>query len=188
MPGRDVEAARKLLAQAGYRGQTIKILTTKRYNSLFDIAVLTQAMAAEAGLRIDVEVLDWATLLDRYNRGDFQALAFTYSARLDPSLSYDMITGPKDKQPRKVWESPEAIRLLEASMTETDPVRRQAVFDALEARMREDVPAIFIYSETRTSAARSYVRNFGGWPLGQPRAWNVSFGAPSTPATASAAR
>lgn len=188
MPERDVEGARKLLAQAGYRGQPIKILTTKRYNSLFDIAVLTQAMAAEAGLRIDVEVLDWATLLDRYNRGDYQAMSFSYSARLDPSLSYDMITGPKDKQPRKVWENPEAIRLLADSMTETDAVRRQAVFDTLEARLREDVPVIFVYSETRTSAARNYVRNFGGWPLGQPRAWNVTFAPASPPPTASAAR
>ncbi|RLK33574.1 ABC transporter substrate-binding protein [Cupriavidus plantarum] len=186
MPGRDIAAARKLLNEAGYRGQTIKILTTKRYNALFDIAVLTQAMAAEAGLRIDVEVLDWATLLDRYTRGDYQAMAFSYSARLDPSLSYEMITGPKDKQPRKVWETPDAIRLLNESMHESDPTRRQATFDALEARMREDVPAIFVYSETRTSAVRNDVRNFHGWPLGQPRAWGVTFANANASANANA--
>ncbi|MGO4326337.1 ABC transporter substrate-binding protein [Cupriavidus sp. 2TAF22] len=174
MPGRDIEAARKLLAEAGYRGQPIKILTTKRYNSLFDMAVLTQAMASEAGLRVDVEVLDWATLLDRYNRGDYQAMAFSYSARLDASLSYDMIIGPKDKQPRKVWDTADAIRLLNNSMSLSDRTQRQAMFDGLDARLREDVPAVFFYSEMRTSAARDYVKGYKGWPLGQPRAWGVS--------------
>lgn len=174
MPARDIAAARKLLDQANYRGQTIKILATKRYNSLFDMAVLTQAMAAEAGLRVDVEVLDWATLLDRYNRGDYQAIAFTYSARLDASLSYEMIIGPKDKQPRKVWEDPEAIRLLNGSMSVADRTQRQRYFDALDTRLLQDVPAIFLYSETRTSVSRAYVKGFKGWPLGQPRAWGVS--------------
>lgn len=174
MPGRDIAAARKLLAEAGYRGQTIKILATKRYNSLFDMAVLTQAMASEAGLKVDVEVLDWATMLDRYNRGDYQAMAFTYSARLDASLSYEMIIGPKDHQPRKVWDTPEAIRLLGNSMNTTDRAQRQAMFDSLDARLLEDVPAVFFYSEMRTSAARDYVKGYKGWPMGQPRAWGVS--------------
>ncbi len=30
--------------------------------------------------------MDWAAQLDRYNRGDYQSMAFIYSARLDPSL------------------------------------------------------------------------------------------------------
>lgn len=175
MRARDLGAARKLLAEAGYRGQPIKMLTTKRYANVFTVAMLTQAMAQEAGLNIDVEVLDWATLLDRYTKGDFQLLSFTYSSRLDPSLSYDMFTGPQDKEARKVWGSTEAIELVDKSMEISDKAKRQALFDRLDAKLREDVPAIFMYSQVRVSAARSNVQGYAGWPLGQPRAWGVSF-------------
>ncbi len=174
VPKRDIAQARKLLAEAGYKGQPIKLLATKRYNSVFNIAMAVQGMAQEAGIKIDVEVLEWATLLDKYNKGDYQAMAFTYSARLDPSLSYEMISGNKDKQPRKVWDNPEALELIEKSMVTTDKAQRQAAFDKLEAMLRADVPAIFMYSSVNTSAARNTVQGFKGWPLGLPRLWGVS--------------
>ncbi|ROZ64187.1 ABC transporter substrate-binding protein [Ramlibacter sp. WS9] len=178
LPKRDLAQAKKLLAEAGYKGQTIKILATKRYNSVFNIAMMVQGMAQEAGIKIDVEVLEWATLLDRYNKGDYQAMAFTYSARLDPSLSYEMISGDKDKQPRKVWDNPEALELIQRSMNTTDRVQRQAIFDKLEGKMREDVPAIFMYASVNTSAARNYVAGYKSWPLGLPRLWGVSMRTP----------
>ena len=178
LPKRDIAQAKKLLAEAGYKGQPIKVLATKRYNSVFNIAMLVQGMARDAGINMDVEVLEWATMLDRYNKGDYQAMAFTYSARLDPSLSYEMIAGDKAKQPRKVWDNPEALQLIQKSMETTDRAQRQAIFDKLEAKMREDVPAIFMYSSVNTSAARSYVSGYKSWPLGIPRAWGVSMRTP----------
>lgn len=174
MPKRDLAAAKKLLAEAGYKGETIKLLTTKRYAALFDFSVLTQAMAEEAGIKLEIEVLDWATLLDRYTKGDYQAMAFTYSARLDPSLSFEMIGGDKDKQPRKVWDNADARAVVAESMTVTDRAARQALFDKLEAMFRADMPMIVLYSSVETSAARGHVENYRGWALGQPRAWGVS--------------
>ena len=174
MPARDLAGARRLLAEAGYRGQPIKILTTKRYPNLFTIALLTQAMAQEAGIRVDVEVLDWATLQDRYVRGDYQMLAYSFSSRLDPSLSYAVFSGVKDQDKRKVWDNPTALDLLAKSMSIADKSQRQALFDQLEVKVREDVPAIFLYSQNRVSAAKTYVRGYGGWPLGHVRAWGVA--------------
>jgi peptide/nickel transport system substrate-binding protein len=177
LPKRDIAAAKKLLAEAGYPGQTIKITTTKKYANFFTAAVMAQAMAADAGIKIDIEVLDWATVLDRYSRGDYQMLSHGYSARLDPSLSYEMFTGNRDKQPRKVWENPEAIELLGQSMEVTDKAKRQALFDKLDAKLREDASAVWLYSEVRTSAVRSNVKGYAGWPLAQTRLWGVSLDA-----------
>jgi peptide/nickel transport system substrate-binding protein len=180
LPKRDLALAKRLLAEAGYKGQPIKVLATKRYNSVFNIAMMVQGMAQEVGIKMDVEVLEWATLLDRYNKGDYQAMAFTYSARLDPSLSFEMIAGDKDKQPRKVWDNPEALDLIQRSMTTTDRAQRQAIFDKLEVKLREDVPAIFMYASVNTGAVRSYVSGYKSWPLGSPRLWGVALRAPSS--------
>ena len=174
LPARDVAGAQKLLAETGYRGQPIKLITNKRYQPMFDAAVLAQAMAQEAGLNIELEVLDWATELDRYSKGNYQAMSFGYSARLDPSLSFDMISGDKDKQPRKVWDNPDALALLAKSMQVSAPTERQAIFDQMEALFRADVPMIPLYSVHETAAVRANVSGYRDWALGQPRAWGVS--------------
>lgn len=178
VPERDLALARRLLAEAGYKGESIKVLTTKRYPRLFDIAVIAQAMALQAGIRLEIEVLDWATLVDRYAKGDYQVMAFSFSSRLDPSLSYEMIMGPKDSQPRKVWDDVDAIELLAKSMATGDRAQRQALFDRLDEQLRQDVPAIFMYSGQQIGAARAYVSGYTSWSLGQARAWGVSMRAP----------
>ena len=173
-PPHDVAEAKALLTAAGYHGQPIKLIANKRYSDNFDTAVLVQAMAQEAGLDIDIDVLDWATELDRYSHGDYQLMAFPFSARLEPSLSYEMITGPKQSQPRKVWDDPEAEALLAKSMTVDDTAARQAVFDAMHRLMLKEVPIIVLYNQTVTAAARANVQGYRNWPATQPRYWGVS--------------
>lgn len=169
----DVEQAKKLLAEAGYKGQPIKMITNKRYVSMFDSALLAQASAARAGLRIELEVLDWATQLDRYTRGDYQTMAFAYSARLDPSLVYDMLTGPKDTQPRKVWDNPQVQARLVESMQVADRAKRQGIFDELHRRMLDEVPLIPLYNGLQINAIGQRVVGFKGWQAELPRLWNV---------------
>ncbi|MGD9943609.1 MAG: ABC transporter substrate-binding protein [Burkholderiaceae bacterium] len=169
----DPAAARKLLAEAGYKGQPIKLLANKRYQSTFDAAVLAQGMAQQAGLRIEIEVVDWATQLDRYNKGDYQAMSFPYSARLDPALSFEMLSGPKARQPRKVWDSPEAQQLLAEAMVVNDRAKRQALIDKLHEKFIEDVPMIVLYNGTDIVGYRKSVSGYKPWATAQPRFWGV---------------
>jgi peptide/nickel transport system substrate-binding protein len=170
----DIAQAKKLLVEAGYKGQTIKLIANKRYSFVFDSAVLVQAMAQAIGLKIDIEVLDWATQLDRYTRGDYQAMAFVYSARLDPSLSFEMLTGPKATQPRKVWDNPEAQAMLQQSMLTIDTAKRQALFDEMHRRFIADVPMIVLFNGSELAALRNNVKGYAGWLYPQPRFWGVS--------------
>ena len=169
----DLAQAKKLLADAGYNGAPIRMVTNKRYQSMFDMALLAQAMAAKAGIRIELEVLDWASQLDRYTKGDYQIMAFGYSARLDPSLAFDMFMGPKDTQPRKVWDSPTAQSLLLRTMESSDKAARQAMFDQLHQQLLEDVPMIPLYNAIQINASSNKLVGFRGWAGEVPRLWNV---------------
>jgi peptide/nickel transport system substrate-binding protein len=170
----DIAQAKKLLVEAGYKGQPIKLIANKRYSYVFDSAVLVQAMAQAIGLKIDIEVLDWATQLDRYSKGDYQAMAFVYSARLDPSLSFEMLTGPKATQPRKVWDNPEAEAMLQQSMLTIDAAKRQALFDEMHRRFIADVPMIVLFNGSELSAVRKGLKGYAGWLYPEPRFWGVS--------------
>lgn len=170
----NIAEAKRLLAEAGYRGQPIKMITNKRYSFVFDASVLVQAMAQGVGINIELEVMDWAAQLDRYNRGDYQSMAFVYSARLDPSLSFEMLTGPKATQPRKVWDNPEAQEMLRQSMAIDDTAKRQALFDEMHRRFIADVPMIVLFNGAELTALRKSVKGYAGWLYPEPRFWGVT--------------
>jgi peptide/nickel transport system substrate-binding protein len=171
---RDIALAKSLAAASGYRGQTIKLATNKRYPQMFDAAVLIQAMAKEAGINFEIETFDWATQFDRYADGDYQAMTFAYSARLDPTFNCATVIGRKADEPRKVWDDPMSQALLAQSAAATDDESRQMAFDKLNARMRELTPLVVTYNPPHVIAWRSGISGVKTWPALQQRLWGVS--------------
>jgi peptide/nickel transport system substrate-binding protein len=170
----DPAQAAKLLREAGYKGEKITIQTNKRAHvPSYTVAVLAQAMMQAVGINAQIEVLEWATQLDRYNSGNYQMSSFSYSSRLDPALSYEQFSGPKDKQARKVWEDPQALKLIDDSFAESDPKKRQALFDQIHALMIQQVPMVMLFNGLDAWAVRKRISGFAVWE-GKPRMWGVS--------------
>jgi peptide/nickel transport system substrate-binding protein len=173
----DPAKAKQLLKEAGYKGQPIVIQANKRAHvPSFSVAVMSQAMMQAVGINAQIEVLEWATQLDRYNSGNYQMSSFTYSSRLDPALSYEQFSGNKAKQPRKVWDDPAAQKLIDQSFTEADPKKRQALFDQLHAQMIAKTPLVILYNVTDSWAVRKRVAGFTVWE-GKPLLWNTKLAA-----------
>jgi len=171
----DLTEARRLAKAAGYRGQPIRLTTNRRYPQMFDAAVLIQAMARSAGIRFKIETVDWANEVQRYSSGDYQALVFSFSVRLDPAMDFALLVGEKAKDPRKVWDSARARALLQQATDSEDGPERQAAFDALQRDFLEETPAVMLFNATRISAVRANVTGFKEWPAAQQRLWGVGF-------------
>src|SRR3546814_8163353 len=112
---RDLAAARALAKEAGYKGQPIRLATSHSPPEMYDAAILIQAMARDAGINIEVETIDWASQLARYTNGNYQAMVFGFSARLDPSLTYGVLIGDKREEPRKAWDTDRKSQRLNSS-------------------------------------------------------------------------
>ena len=165
------ERAQQLLQESGYKGEPITIYANKRAHvPSYQVAIMTQAMLQAVGINAQIEVLEWATQLDRYNKGNYQISSFSYSSRLDPSLSYEQFSGDKDQQSRKVWESPEALKLIEESMYEHDPVKRQAIFDQLHTMLLDEVPLIILFNGYAAWGKTKGLDNVTVWE-GKPLLW-----------------
>lgn len=170
----DPAAAKKLLSEAGYKGEKIVMLANKRYPQSFNSAVVAQQMMQAVGLNVEIEVLEWATQLDRYSKGNYQIQAFPYSGRMDPALSFESVTGPKDKQPRKLWDNPQVQALLEKSMVVADTAERQAIFDELHRRFIADMPMVMLYNGIAGGATGRKVEGYVSSLTSLPRLWEVS--------------
>jgi len=82
MPQRDVARARTLLREAGQPRPRIR-LSVPNTTDYQQASEVIQAMAAEAGIEIEIQQIETATLLNQWSAGDFEALMIQWSGRVD---------------------------------------------------------------------------------------------------------
>jgi len=163
----DPKKAEALLKQAGYKGEPIKILTSPQYDFLYKMSLVAQQNLEEAGFKVDLQVLDWATLLSK--RGDpaqWDAFFTFHTFVPEPSL----ITIMNPAYPGW-WDTPEKKAALDAFNIETDPSKRVTDWKAIQGLFYAQAPAIKIgefYSLTAQSKKLA-----GYTPMEWPFFWNV---------------
>ena len=62
---RNKDKAKRLLREAGYKGEPIRFMTTQEYKWMYDFALVTKQQLEEVGFKIDLQVMDWSTLGQR---------------------------------------------------------------------------------------------------------------------------
>jgi len=135
---KDVDKARRLLKEAGYAGQPVRWLTTQEYEHMYKIALVAKQQLEEVGFKIDLQVLDWATLTQRWNKPElFDVFSNGYTYRLDPALD-----GMIQCASPGWWCLEEKDRLLGELARESDPRNRRAIIDRIQTLFYEDVGRI----------------------------------------------
>lgn len=166
----DVERARGLLRDAGYNGQTIRWLATKEYSYNFPIADLTKQKMEAAGMKVELVVSDWATLVQNRAKPEVYEIFLTgHSGYSHPA------TQPfNDKAWPGFWDSPEKDRLVGAMVAEADPAKQKALIDEYERLIYQEVPFVKLGDNFLLRAARKEVKGYvnpADWFF-----WNVSLG------------
>jgi peptide/nickel transport system substrate-binding protein len=170
----DLERAKKELAEAGYKGEPITIIANKRGTvPSFPAAVIAQSMMQQAGLNVRIEVLDYATQADRRRSGNYQVISQSVAPRFDPVMAYNFYVGDKEKDPSLMWDNPKAIELMNAAYAESDPKKRQAIFDEFHELMLQEMPGIFMYDGVDVWGAVKRLQGMPVWQSGA-RLWEVS--------------
>jgi peptide/nickel transport system substrate-binding protein len=168
----DPAAVPALLSAAGYKGEKITLLTNRRSAINYDTAVIAQAMLQSVGINTEIEVLEWASQLDRFNSGKYQIMAFNYSNRPDPGLAYRTVVGAKAKKVNSIWDNSVVDKLVDQSLQEADPAKRQAIFDDLHARFLDEVPLIMLANGLDVGVSGPKVKGYRTWQ-GFARFWGV---------------
>jgi peptide/nickel transport system substrate-binding protein len=158
---KDRVEARRLLAAAGYRGEPVRWLTTREYEWMYKNALVARSQLEEAGFRIDLQVVDWATLVQRRNKPELWEVfstAFLFIA--DPALAVSI----KCDWPGW-WCHEEKDRLVAVLGRETDPGRRKALVDRIQALFYEEVGHVKFGDAFSLDVARKELRgDFRGSP------------------------
>ena len=164
---KDPALAKQLLAKAGYKNEPLRIICTKEYEYMYNIGVTAAAQLKEAGFNVDLQVFDWATVLDRRGKPDmYDAFVTGHGFVPDPSL----ITILSPQYPGW-WDSPAKNDLLAKLNSTTQPAARKQIWDKLQELVYTEVPAIRVGQERLFDVASAKLVNY--WPSVWPNFWNV---------------
>ncbi|CAO3424077.1 ABC transporter substrate-binding protein [Azospirillum doebereinerae] len=159
--------AAELRKTAGYKGEPIRIMTSTQYDFLYKMSLVAQAQLQAAGFTVDLQVLDWATLLQK--RGDEKAwdAFFTYHTFVpEPSL----ITVLNPSYPGW-WDTPEKREALAAFNREPNAAARKDKWIELQKRFYTEVPSIKVGDFYNLAAASDKLKNYTPSPW--PFFWNA---------------
>jgi peptide/nickel transport system substrate-binding protein len=135
----DKDKARRLLKEAGYAGQPVRWLTTQELEYSYKPALVAKQQLEEVGFKIDLQVLDYATLNQRMTKPelfDVIGAGLPWGDGLDPALLPLLQCGPLG------WCLEEKERLVSELARETDLRKRRALIDRIQVLFYEDVGRI----------------------------------------------
>jgi peptide/nickel transport system substrate-binding protein len=166
----DPDGAKKLLDEAGYDGTAIRFMTTKEYLNQYNNAVVCKQQLEAAGFKVDLQVYDWATVVDRRSKPDmWDTFTTGISFRPEPTqlAIMQLCNWPG------WWCSESSQEILDGLRTESDFDKRFKLMEQLQTNFYTEVPMIKI-GDTKDIVARS--KKLQGLSQQQqlgPQLWNA---------------
>jgi peptide/nickel transport system substrate-binding protein len=129
------EKARKLLKEANYAGQPVRWITTKEYEYMYKNALVARQQMEAVGFKVDLQVIDWATLVQRRNKPElFDIFSTAITFNPEPALN----TGVACNWPGW-WCLDDKEQWLDSASRESDPRKRKAMWEKVQQLFYEDV-------------------------------------------------
>jgi len=164
----DVAAAKKLLAEAKYDGAPIRILNSKQYEFHHRMALVMAENLKAAGFKVQLDVVDWATLVQRRADPAVYDVYITHSGFFpEPMLSPPQLGSGAPGW----WDSPAKTAALAAFNAESDPAKRGALWGKVQEVVYDEVPYIRAGEFAALSASSAKMTGFVPMPM--PAFWNV---------------
>jgi peptide/nickel transport system substrate-binding protein len=152
------DLARQKLTEAGYDGEPVRFMTTQEYSFMYGGAVVAKQQLEEVGFTIDLQVIDWATLVERRAKPE-EWDVFTTSHGFVPDPSQISYVGQMNQYPGW-WSSEESLALAAELLAETEFEVRYPIWEQVQAKAYTEIPAVKIGDSSYT-----YYRSdkIGGW-------------------------
>lgn len=165
----DAKGAAALLKEAGYdASKPVRILTSQQYEFHYRMALVMAENLKQAGYKVDLQVSDWATLIQRRGDPSLWDIYVTHSVHLpDPSLTPPQLG---DNAPGG-WDTPNKKEALAVFNAEPDPQKRARLWGRVQSVVFDEVPYIKIGDFSGLAAVSPKLQNYQ--PMPWPFFWNT---------------
>jgi peptide/nickel transport system substrate-binding protein len=128
------QKARQLLQEAGYKGEPVRWMTTTEFPHQAVSAQVVKPMLERAGFVVDLQVMDWATLVGRRGRPELWDVFSTQIAFFpDP-----VFVVPLQHTWPGWWSNRDGMAMMELLRRHTNPKTRLEIWQRLQRTWYED--------------------------------------------------
>jgi peptide/nickel transport system substrate-binding protein len=170
--------AKQLLTEAGYDGTPIVLMQSTTLPVLTNTAPVTKALLEQAGFKVDMQSMDWQTLVTRRtkkepaNQGGWNVFhTFSVAADILNPIATSYMVAQGDKSWFGWPTDPEMEKLRDAYAKETDPAKGKALAKAVQDRALETAQYGWIGQWYGPGASRAAVTGWLKAPV--PVMWNI---------------
>lgn len=171
---RDVEKAKALLAEAGYPDGIDLVVQVPNTTIPLQLMQVVQAMAGEAGIRVEIVSKEFATLLSDQSAGDYFASQIGWSGRVDPDGNIHQFVTTDGGINDSGFSNPAVDEALNAARSQADTAARKAQYDAARAILIDEAPLVYLYHQSWITALDADIEGFTPYPDGMIRLEGVS--------------
>lgn len=172
--------AKQLLAESGYKGEPVVLLTNKDYPSMYNASLVMSQQMQSIGIKAELKVVDWPTAVQTAAAPSpspgwnffFTGYGTQPALGALATMNFFMGSNPNYK-PKPGQEDPVLKAEWENMNQKVDPKERQAAFVAMQRRIFEQAYVFPFGSLTKVQGVRANV--VGYKPFRIPRFSNVSF-------------
>ena len=160
------EAAKKLLAQAGYpdgKGFPKRLLKFNTFEHHRKIAEAVQQMwKKNLGVHVDITNMEWASMIEDQNRKNFDLMRMAWIADYNDPHNFLSIFLSESKNNHTFWKNKKYDQLIARSDKTLDQEKRFSYFLEAEKIFIEETPVIPIYNYVVSYMKKPFVKGF--WP------------------------
>lgn len=165
------DLAKQKLQEAGYKGEALRLITTQEYSYMYGQAVVAKQQLEKVGFKVDMQVTDWATVVQkRAKPDDWDSFITGHGFVVDPSQI--TFVGQMNIYPGW-WSDPGSLALADQLLSEADFDKRKALWEKIQENAYTQIPAC---KTGDSSSCAFYSDKIGGWTdqivLGIPY-WNL---------------
>ncbi len=174
----DLDAARRMLQEAGYAGQKVAIINPTDYPQIGGLGQVTADRLRRIGMNVDLQESDWGTVIQRrtsrepVEKGGWSIFHTTGSSPgySNPAVS-TLVRGQGQNGWFGWWTSPKAEGLVEDWLAAPDPAAQKRLADAIGDLALEQVATVPLGMFYNRTAFRTGLTGMLEGP--SPYPWNL---------------
>jgi peptide/nickel transport system substrate-binding protein len=165
----DPAKALQLLKDAGVQTPyPIPMLVSNNPDSL-RLAQALQSMVKEGGFDLQIKPVEYASLLDQQDRGDFQLLQLGWSGRVDPDANITNFVGTGGSQNVAGYNDPALDSILTQARQSTDLAQRRELYGQAVTKIQDADPLIYLYRQRNLTGVSNSLKGVQVFPDGVVR-------------------
>jgi len=157
---RDLNKAKDELQKAGISNPTFSFQISNASPEQQQIAELVKDQIKDAGFNMEIQLIEFATIVQNGNTGEYQALALGWSGAVDPDGDLYSLFYTKAGFNFAKYTNQQFDKLLDDGRQNLDQAKRGQAYKDAQKILLDDQPMIVYWNAPQISTVRKEIQNY----------------------------